>query len=152
MAFGIIENGRIINAVEAADAFAAEQGWVKLTGSAGIGWSYAGGKFTAPPAPAAPPETFGPISDRQFFQALAETPFAIITEEEALAAVSTGAVPEIMRAVVEGLPIEKRFGVRMILSGATTFERTNPLVEIFGASQNMDAAAIDAFWRFAETR
>ena len=37
----------------------------------------------------------------------------------------------------------------MLVAGATEFDRYNPLVEVFGASQGMDADAIDAFWRFA---
>lgn len=48
MAYGIIENGVVVNAVEASAAFAASQGWIKLTGGAGIGWGYDGETFTPP--------------------------------------------------------------------------------------------------------
>lgn len=55
MAYGIIQNGVIVNAVEASDAFAAERGWVKLTGGAAIGWNYADGVFKPPASPVVDP-------------------------------------------------------------------------------------------------
>lgn len=45
--YAVIEDGRVINAVEADEAFAAEQGWVGLTGHAGIGWLWDGEAFSA---------------------------------------------------------------------------------------------------------
>lgn len=58
--FAIIENGKVVNAVAAEAGYAAEQGWVELTGFAGIGWDYVNGQFVdnrpvpevvTPPAP-----------------------------------------------------------------------------------------------------
>lgn len=43
--FAIIENGKVVNAVVAEADYAATQGWVALTGNAGIGWDYANGQF-----------------------------------------------------------------------------------------------------------
>jgi hypothetical protein len=43
--FAIIENGKVVNAVVAEADYAAEQGWVALTGSASIGWDYSNGQF-----------------------------------------------------------------------------------------------------------
>ena len=43
--FAIIENGKVVNAVVAEADYAAEQGWVELTGSAGIDWDYVNGQF-----------------------------------------------------------------------------------------------------------
>lgn len=43
--FAIIENGKVVNTAVAEAAYAAEQGWVELTGSAGIDWDYANGQF-----------------------------------------------------------------------------------------------------------
>ena len=58
MKYAIIENGIVANVAEAEADFAAEQGWVELTGGAGIGWTYEGGAFIAPPAQPEPvPET-----------------------------------------------------------------------------------------------
>jgi len=58
MKYAIIENGIVANVAEAEADFAAEQGWIELTGGAGIGWTYEGGAFIAPPAQPVPvPET-----------------------------------------------------------------------------------------------
>ena len=43
--FAIIENGKVVNAVVSEADYAAEQGWVELTGSAGIDWDYVNGQF-----------------------------------------------------------------------------------------------------------
>lgn len=58
--FAIIENGKVVNAVVAEVDYAAEQGWVELTGDAGVDWDYVDGQFVdnrpvpevvTPPAP-----------------------------------------------------------------------------------------------------
>jgi hypothetical protein len=58
--FAVIENGKVINTLVADEAYAAEQGWIELTGYAGIGWDYVDGQFVdnrpvpeviTPPAP-----------------------------------------------------------------------------------------------------
>lgn len=58
--FAIIENGKVVNAVVAEADYAAEQGWVELTGDAGVDWDYVGGQFVdnrpAPEPIAAPAE------------------------------------------------------------------------------------------------
>jgi len=43
--FAIIQNEKVVNAVVAEADYAATQGWVELTGSAGIGWDYINGQF-----------------------------------------------------------------------------------------------------------
>lgn len=43
--YAIIENGKVVNTVVADDEFAAEQGWVLLTGDAGKDWEYVNGQF-----------------------------------------------------------------------------------------------------------
>lgn len=87
------------------------------------------------------------ISDRQFFHALAL--LGMITEAEALAAVKTGDPPAAMDAFIAALPSEDQFGARMLLEGATTFRRSHPLTEAFGAGMAMGAAQIDNLWRMA---
>ncbi len=87
------------------------------------------------------------ISDRQFFQQLAV--MGLISEDEAIAAVSTGSLPPAMAAFIDQLPQEQRFPARMALQGATTFLRTNPLVETFGEMQGMTSEQIDDLWRAA---
>lgn len=58
--YAIIENGKVVNTVVAEADYAATQGWVELTGMAGIGWDYTNGQFidnrpvpevVTPPAP-----------------------------------------------------------------------------------------------------
>ena len=58
--FAIIENGKVVNTVVAEADYAAEQGWVELTGTAGMDWDYVNGQFIdnrpvpeviTPPAP-----------------------------------------------------------------------------------------------------
>ena len=58
--YAIIENGKVINTVVANDDYASAQGWVQLTGGAGINWDYTNGQFVdnrpvpelvTPPAP-----------------------------------------------------------------------------------------------------
>lgn len=87
------------------------------------------------------------ISDRQFFQQLAL--MGLITEEEAIAAVATGTLPPAMAGFIDQLPAEQRFAARMALQGATTFVRTNPLVETFGEMQGMTPEQINDLWRAA---
>jgi hypothetical protein len=43
--FAIIENGKVVNTVVSEADYAAEQGWVELTGSASIDWDYVNGQF-----------------------------------------------------------------------------------------------------------
>lgn len=43
--FAVIENGKVVNIVVAEQDYAAEQGWVELTGDAGIGWDYVNEQF-----------------------------------------------------------------------------------------------------------
>jgi len=58
--FAIIQDEKVVNTVVAEADFAAEQGWVELTGVVGIGWDYVNGQFVdnrpvpevvTPPAP-----------------------------------------------------------------------------------------------------
>lgn len=95
------------------------------------------------PAPVVVPDR---ISDRQFFQTLAEPPFELITQAEALAAVKTGTVPAALIALMAGLPPEAQFSTEMLLSGAIEFRRHHPLVEAFGTAFGWTSEQIDAFW------
>lgn len=107
------------------------------------------GNAPAPAAPLAPPVP-DVISDRQCFQQLAI--LGKITQGEALAAVTTGTLPQ---AVVDGigqLPAAEQFPARMLLCGATQFERLHPMVPVFLGFFRMDGAADrDALWTAAAT-
>lgn len=84
------------------------------------------------------------ISDRQFFQAVANR--GLISKQEALAAVSVGALPAAMEAMLINLDEEEEFKARMLLQGATEFLRSNPLVNIFAAGFGMNSEEIDQLW------
>jgi len=87
------------------------------------------------------------ISDRQFFQQLAV--LGIITTDEALAAVGPGDIPAALDALIAQLPPDKQFAARMLLSGATQFDRKHPLVAVFASAFEWNADQIDAFWTAA---
>ena len=87
------------------------------------------------------------ISDRQFFQAFAMA--GLITKAEAIDAVAIGAVPAAMEAFFAGMSDYEEFAARMLLQGATTFERHHPLVEAFGAMNGMTPQQVDDLWRMA---
>jgi hypothetical protein len=95
------------------------------------------------PAPAVPAS----ISDRQFFQQLAVQ--GVITQDEALAAVKTGEIPPAIKQAVESLPPGQQFEATMIISGATTFQRSHPLMIAIGAVCNWTSDQIDALFRAA---
>lgn len=43
--YAIIENGKVVNTVVAEADYAATQGWVELTGTAGVNWDYTNSQF-----------------------------------------------------------------------------------------------------------
>jgi hypothetical protein len=88
------------------------------------------------------------ISDRQFFQAL--TMQGAITQEEALAAVRTGAIPVAMQSFIDAIPNqEQQFGATMLLSGAVEFDRNHPLVESFRQAMGWTVQQTNDLWRLA---
>ena len=96
---------------------------------------------------APPPAVPDAISDRQFAQQLAV--LGTITEAEAIAWAARGELPEAMEVAVAALPSEQQFAARMLLSSATTYERSHPLVPMLGAILSYDAGELDDLWRDA---
>lgn len=97
--------------------------------------------------PAPPPAPVVPhlISDRQFFQTLANR--SLISKAEALAAVKVGELPAAMLALIgQILDEEAAFAVEMAISGATTFERDHPDTELLAYLYGWDDAALDEIW------
>lgn len=85
------------------------------------------------------------ISDRQFFQQAAI--IGIITQQEALDAVSIGAIPTVLQNIVNGIQdTDQQFAAKMLLSGATVFERNHPLVDNIGLALNWTSDQIDHFF------
>lgn len=93
------------------------------------------------PSPPVPQQ----ISDRQFFQMSAID--GIITQDEALAAVATGTIPPVLQAIVDGIQDpDQQFAAKMLLSGATVFERDHPLTDAVGSSLGWTKEQIDTFF------
>ncbi|MGY5793662.1 hypothetical protein ACXHXM_25970 len=86
------------------------------------------------------------ISRRQFFQQAAVG--GIITENEALAAVTTGALPASVIAFISTLPAEQQFGAKMLFS-VNEFERSSALANAFGTAIGMTPEQIDDFFTAA---
>lgn len=149
-------DGHVINMVEYDGEAEFDPGeGLKLVDTAGqdappnIGWTYAKGKFMAPPKAAEPEPVPASVSRRQFFQALAVK--ATVSNTEALAAVRTGEIPAAMQTFVDAMPAGDRFAAEMLLSGAATFDRANPLVPSFMVANGMKDADVDDLWRLAST-
>lgn len=101
----------------------------------------------APAPEPSPPEPPAIISDRQFFQQLAV--MGQITEDEALAAVMTGAIPAALEAFIGTLPPEQQFPARMLLSGATTFDRFHPMTALLAQGMGWTQQQIEQLWAAA---
>jgi len=87
------------------------------------------------------------ISDRQFFQQLAV--LNVITQQEALDAVRTGAIPAALQALIDALPEPARFPAEMLISGAVEFRRNHDLVEYVRQALGWTSEQIDQLWRDA---
>ena len=85
------------------------------------------------------------ISDRQCFQQLAT--LGKISEDEALAAVTVGALPKVVTDGISALPAAQQFAAKMMLCGATEFHRSNQMTPVLGSFLGLDGAGLDAVWR-----
>jgi hypothetical protein len=93
-----------------------------------------------------PPPPVPPISRRQFFQQAAIA--GVISESEALAAVTTGALPAAITAFVGTLPADQQFGAKMLFS-VSEFVRSSPMANAFGQTLGMTPEQIDEFFEAA---
>lgn len=84
------------------------------------------------------------ISDRQFFQQLAIQ--GLITEQEAEEAVGPGTIPVSMVSLINQLPVEQRFSARMLVRGATRFERNHSVTKLIGTLYGLSDSQIDTLW------
>lgn len=113
------------------------------------GWRYENGQWIEPQPVEPGPEPVSDISDRQFFQALAIR--GEITEAEALDAVGPGIIPPAMDALIDQLPQDQRFAARMLIRGATRYERQHPIADLIRGLYGWSNEDADEFWRFAAT-
>lgn len=97
-----------------------------------------------PPLPPLPPSE---ISDRQFFQALAQA--GEITQNEALAAVGTGTIPARMADAIAALPEEYQFPARMMVTGAVVYRRDSPMVAMLQQALGWTDEQTDELWQLA---
>ncbi len=65
-----------------------------------------------------------------------------------LAAITSGTLPAALDAMVDLIADEDiEWQARMLLAGATEFQRSNWFVDLFGAMQGLDSLARDQLWR-----
>lgn len=94
-------------------------------------------------APAAPvPQE---ISRRQFAQILAIK--GHISEAEALALISVGAIPAALEPALAAMAPADQFAAKMLLVGATTLVRSHPMVATIGQGLGWTSEQIDDIWR-----
>lgn len=122
--------------------------FVLCTDAVGQGWTHDADRGFAAPVPVQPavpvPDV---ISDRQCFQQLAA--MDKITQDEALAAVSTGALPKAVSDGIAGLPAAQQFPAQMLICGATEFHRQHPMVPVFLGFFGLGEADRDPLWTAA---
>lgn len=90
------------------------------------------------------------ISDRQFAEELAHR--GAITRDEARAWASKGDLPAALTAALADLPGDIKFKAEMLLSSATTYERSHPMTATIGGLLWYEADDLDSIWRAAAKR
>lgn len=101
-------------------------------------WIAAGGVPATPQAQT--------ISDRQFFQQLAIV--GVISQDEALAS-NAAVIPAPLLALIDAMPADQQFAAKMLVSGATVFERTHPMTIAIGAAYGWTPSQIVDFFQAA---
>lgn len=107
------------------------------------------------PDPFVPADVPGPlmpsfpneVTDRQFFQALAQ--IEQITQDEALAAVGTGTIPARMVEAIAALPEEQQFSARMLVTGNVVYLRNSPTVAMLQQNLGWTDQQTDDLWQLA---
>jgi hypothetical protein len=69
----------------------------------------------------------------------------IVTQDEALAA-NAAVIPPPLLDIIDEMPADQQFSIKMVVSGATMFERQNPLTISIGTAYGMTSDQIDAFF------
>lgn len=84
------------------------------------------------------------ISRRQFFQQLAAE--EIISEDDALQAMSVGAIPAPLMAIISKLPASAQFDTKMLVMGASTFKINHPMTETAREFLGWSVDRKERFW------
>lgn len=95
------------------------------------------------------PSTVSNISRRQFWSALALPPYELVSREDALLAIKTGAIPVAVKTILDNLTGTERFLAEGMLSGADTFLFEHPTSVFFGDKLGWEATARADFFNFA---
>jgi len=101
----------------------------------------------SPEKPETPISVPQAVTRRQLLLALMGA--GIITGEEALASAKTGEAPAAVATVFDSLTEPDRTSAYITWASMLVAERANPLVVMLAASQGMDSAAVDDFFRTA---
>lgn len=144
MAYVLVQNGVVVQKQPYAG-----DGFIEAPGHVICGWLIVDGQWKEPAPERLFQKIIPEISDRQFFQALAIR--GAITEAEALDAVGPGIIPPAMEALIDQLPEEQRFAARMLIRGATRYERQHPIADLIRGLYGWSVEDADEFWRFAAT-
>lgn len=150
MKFALIQGERICQfAAASGDCFqvAPDLKWVEVADGATTSDTFVDGAVVSYQPP--PPFMLFPtiITDRQFFQQLAL--MGVITQDEALAAVKTGAIPAALQAFIDGMPADQKFTAEMLVSGAVSFDRNHPMTLALAAGMGWTSQQVDDLWRAA---
>lgn len=131
MNYALIEAGVVTNVI----VWDGKSGWAPPAGVQAVavpadvpvcpGYTYKGGKFAAPPAPAQPPVVIAAVTARQARLAL-------------LAAGKLTAV----NAAIDALPMAEREKAKVEWEFATTVERASPLVQLLATTLSLDLDAL----------
>jgi hypothetical protein len=111
-------------------------------------WEEEGNEIAAyvPPEPPPPPVP-DEISRSQFYQEASVE--GMITQQEAMGAVTQGAIPASINDYILTLPSADQFGAQMYFAGRALFNRTNTYIVGYFASLDKDTDDINAFWTAA---
>ena len=131
MKYAIIENSVVVNIAIADPEYAQEQGWVELTGNAGIGWFYVNGQFIEP-APQPLP-----------------VPAQITMRQTRLELLNIGKLNDV-DAALASIPNEhQRLSAQIEWEYSAIVERTAPLVQSLTPTLGLTDAEMDDLFRRA---
>lgn len=126
----IVENGFIVNSiiVESLDFMS---GLVESVGGEGIGWTYDGQTFTAPPSP------------------LPSIPASVSRAQGKVALINAGLWPSVL-VFVSAIPdAAQKALAEVAINDTTTWERTSPTLNALAYGLGMDDAQLDALFTAA---
>lgn len=129
----LIRSGTVVNIVAAnPDEVGPDIIDIEAQPEVGIGWTYAGGTFTAPPPAALP------------------VPNRIETGQLKLALLNIGSLDN-FEAAIQALPAGQRRRFRIEWDSRPTVRRESPLAAFLGPALGLDDAALDDLFRVADT-